>query len=185
MGSLFTNRSVRRMTPSLKLRPSSMFEPRPRVISTLPPPMSTAREISPRVLVPYAAARWMSRASSVPEITRARMPVCCSMACRNSPPFSASRTALVATATVSSTPCDSASRRNFDSTWSAACMASGVSARPSRPPAPRRTISFSRSITSNDRSGRTRTTIMWTELVPMSMAASRIIMVEPRFRSPL
>ena len=32
-------------------------------------------------------------------------------------------------------------------------MASGVSARPSRPPAPRRTISFSRSMTSNDRSG--------------------------------
>ena len=34
----------------------------------------------------------------VPEMTRARMPVCWSMALRNSPPFSASRTALVATA---------------------------------------------------------------------------------------
>ena len=34
-------------------------------------------------------------------------------------------------------------------------MASGVSARPSSPPAPRRTISFSRSMTSKDRSGRT------------------------------
>ena len=70
--------------------------------------------------------------------------------------------------------CDSASRRNFDSTCSAACMASGVSARPSRPPAPSRTISFSRSMTSKDRSGRTCTTIMWSELVPMSMAARRI-----------
>src|SRR5581483_992689 len=57
---------------------------------------------------------------------------------------------------------------------SAACIASGVSARPSRPPAPSRTMSFSRSITSNDKSGRTRTTIMCRELVPMSMAAMRI-----------
>ena len=72
-------------------------------------------------------------------------------------------------------PCDSARRLNLDSTWSAACMASGVSARPSRPPAPSRTISFSRSMTSNERSGRTCTTIMWMEFVPMSMAAIRII----------
>jgi hypothetical protein len=40
----------------------------------------------------------MSRASSVPEITLARIPVCVTIACRNSPPFSASRTALVAPA---------------------------------------------------------------------------------------
>jgi len=33
---------------------------------------------------------------------------------------------------------------------------------------------FSRSMTSNDRSARTRTTSMWTELVPMSIAAMRI-----------
>jgi len=39
-------------------------------------------------------------------------------------------------------------------------IASWVSALPSRPPDPRRTISFSRSMTSKDRSGRTRTTIM-------------------------
>ena len=96
------------------------------------------------------------------------------IAWRNSPPFSASRVALVATAMISSTRCDSARRRNFDSTCSAACIASGVSARPSRPPAPSRTISFSRSMTSNERSGRTCTTIMWSELVPMSMAAMRM-----------
>src|ERR1043166_5223437 len=59
-------------------------------------------------------------------------------------------------------------------TCSAACVASGVSALPSRPPAPSRTISFSRSMTSKDRSARTRTTIMCREFVPMSMAASRI-----------
>ena len=83
-------------------------------------------------------------------------------------------TALVAAAMISSTSCDSASRRNFDSACSAACIAVGVSARPSRPPAPSRTMSFSRSMTSNDRSGRTCTTIMWIELVPMSMAAMRM-----------
>ena len=53
-------------------------------------------------------------------------------------------------------------------------MASGVSARPSRPPAPSRTICFSRSMTSNDRSAWTCTTIMCSEFVPMSMAASRM-----------
>ncbi len=35
-----------------------------------------------------------------------------------------------------STWCDSARRLNFDRTWSASLMASGVSAVPSRPPAP-------------------------------------------------
>src|SRR4029077_2898796 len=107
-------------------------------------------------------------------MTRARIPVFSTMAWRNSLPFSASRVALVATAMIWSTRCESASRRNLESTWSAACIASGVSARPSRPPAPSRTISFSRSMTSNDRSGRTRTTIMCSEFVPISMAAIRI-----------
>src|SRR5438045_809149 len=117
----------------------------------------------------------MSFASSVPEITRARMPVSSTIFLRKSLPFSASRVALVATAMISSTPCESASRRNFDITCSAACMASGVSARPSSPPAPSRIISFSRSMTSNERSARTRTTIMCRELVPMSMAARRMV----------
>ena len=35
-------------------------------------------------------------------------------------------------------------------------------------------MSFSRSMTSNERSGRTFTTIMWMEFVPMSMAARRM-----------
>src|SRR3954469_13947581 len=91
-----------------------------------------------------------------------------------SPPLSASRVALVAAATISSTLWDSARRRNFVRVWSAAAIADGVRLRPSSPPAPRRTISFSLSMTSNDRSGRTWTTIMCTELVPMSIAAMRI-----------
>src|SRR4029079_8609539 len=65
-------------------------------------------------------------------------------------------------------------RRNFASVCSAAVIAVEVRLRPSSPPAPRRTISFSLSMTSKDRSGLTRTTIMWIELVPMSMAALRM-----------
>ena len=53
-------------------------------------------------------------------------------------------------------------------------MADGVRLRPSSPPAPSRTMSFSRSTTSNERSGLTWTTIMWMELVPISMAAMRM-----------
>ena len=102
-----------------------------------------------------------------------RMPVSCITVLRKSPPFSASRVALVAAAIISSTPCESASRLNFESACRAALIASVVKALPSRPPAPSRTIAFSRSTTSNEKSGRTRTTIMWTELVPMSIAASR------------
>src|SRR5262245_19077649 len=107
-------------------------------------------------------------------MTRGRMPVSRSSRARNSPPFRASRVALVAAATISSTWCESAIRLNFESACNAAFIASGVRARPSRPPAPSRTIAFSRSVTSKERSGRTRTTIMWTEFVPISIAAMRI-----------
>ncbi len=108
----------------------------------------------------------------MPLMIRARMPVRRSIARRNAPPFSASRVALVATARISSTSWDRASRANFESACSAAVIASGVSFLPSSPPAPSRTISFSRSMTSKEKSGRTRTTIMCTEFVPMSIAAS-------------
>ena len=103
-----------------------------------------------------------------------RMPVSRPTSAMKSPPFSASRVALVAAATISSTLCDSASRLNLASVCRAAAMAVGVMLRPSRPPAPSRTMSFSRSMTSKDRSGRTFTTIMWIEFVPMSMAARRM-----------
>ena len=84
---------------------------------------------------------------------RGRMPVWRSISASSSPPFSASRVALVAAARISSTWCDRASRSNFDSACSAAVIASRVILRPSRPPAPSRTISFSRSITSKEKSG--------------------------------
>ncbi len=49
-----------------------------------------------------------------------RIPVCRSTSAMKSPPLSDSRVALVAQATISSTLCDSAMRRNLDSVWSAA-----------------------------------------------------------------
>jgi hypothetical protein len=53
---------------------------------------------------------------------------------------------------------------------------------PSRPPAPRRTIAFSRSMISNEKSGRISTTIMWIELVPMSIAATACAYYNDSFR---
>ena len=91
---------------------------------------------------------------------RARTPVWRAIVFRKAPPLPASRVALVAAARISSTWCERAMRSNFDSACSAATCADRVSLRPSRPPAPSRTISFSRSMTSNEKSGRTRTTIM-------------------------
>jgi hypothetical protein len=40
------------MTPSLKLRPSSIAAPAPRVTSTLPPPMSMTTATSRGTLMP-------------------------------------------------------------------------------------------------------------------------------------
>src|SRR5260221_4079302 len=116
----------------------------------------------------------MSRPPTLPKMTRIWMPVGFATSAMKPPPLSASRMAEVATATISSTLWESASRRNLARVCSAAVTAVGVRLRPSSPPAPRRTISFSLSMTSKDRSGRTRTTIMWIELVPMSMAAMRM-----------
>ena len=56
-GSLFTSRSVSRMTPILKLFDIRKRSAVPSVISTLPPPMSmTTAERAP-TLTPYMAAR--------------------------------------------------------------------------------------------------------------------------------
>ena len=82
------------------------------------------------------------------------------MRARNSPPLGASRVALVAAARMVSTSCESAMRLKVVSARRAPAVASAVSDLPSSPPAPSRTIAFSRSTTSKERSSRTRTTIM-------------------------
>src|SRR5262249_28366627 len=112
-------------------------------------------------------------------------PVSRSTSAMKSPPLSDSRVALVAAAMISSTLCDSASRLNLVKVCSAEVMAVGVRLRPSKPPAPSRALSFSRSTTSNERSCLTWTTIIWMELVPMSMAAMRMWGVGPGHRAQL
>ncbi len=103
------------MTPILKLPPASMRSAVPSVISVLPPPMSITtggplrdvdrvgrREVDQACLL--RARRSPARADPSSRRTVAT----------NSAPFSASRTALVAAATISSTPWDAAMRMNFD-----------------------------------------------------------------------
>ena len=51
-GSVRTNRSVSRMTPALKLRPTDMCVAVPTVTSTLPPPMSTTTAVLPPTSTP-------------------------------------------------------------------------------------------------------------------------------------
>ena len=75
----------------------------------------------------YTAARCTSRASSTPEMTRTLRPVRSTTWARNSPPFCASRTALVAAASTSSTCLESASWRNRWSVSRAAAWAPSAS----------------------------------------------------------
>ena len=89
---------------------------------------------------------------------------------RNSSWFSASRTALVATARMGA-PEMSAIWRKRASAATPLSMASAASTFMSPPPDPRRTISFSLPTTSNRSSPATRATTRWKEFVPTSIAA--------------
>ena len=81
----------------------------PITYSVLPPPMSITSAVSVRRR-PAVAPRKVSRASSSPEMVRASIPKRSRRSSANSGPFSASRTALVATATIRSAPWSSISR---------------------------------------------------------------------------
>ena len=93
----------------------------PSVISTLPPPMSMTTAVRAADVDAVAG-----REVDEPRFLSARRsrgrgcPVCRSTSAMKSPPLSASRVALVAPATISSTLWDSAMRRNLESVWSAA-----------------------------------------------------------------
>ncbi len=113
----------------------------------------------------------MRRASLSPDATRGQMPVSRPTCSRKSSPFRASRTAEVATATILSTRWFRASCLYFRRTARPRFIAAAESIPRARVPAPRRTISFSRSFTSNPPEPCTSTTTMWMELLPMSMAA--------------
>ncbi len=87
-------RRVRRMAPSLRL-PAARVSPRsPTRISVLPPPMSMSTRRWSNTGTACRTPRWMSRASSTPEITSTSMPASSRTRSRNSLAFSASRTAL-------------------------------------------------------------------------------------------
>jgi len=113
----------------------------------------------------------MRRASSIPEITSTSTPASSRARRTNSSWFSASRTALVATARTGASEM-SAICLNRCRVATPRAMAAADSRFMSPPPEPRRTISFSRVMTSKRPSPATRATTMWIELVPTSMAAS-------------
>ena len=96
----------------------------PRVTSTLPPPMSmTTADVAGDVDAVDRGQMDEPRFFGAGDDAE-RMPVCAVDRLREIRRRSRLRaSALVATATISSTWCDSASRLNFDSTWSAACIA--------------------------------------------------------------
>ena len=71
--------------------------------SVLPPPMSITSVCAPAAR-PLVAPRKVNRASSSPEMVRGSMPKRAPISSRKARPFSASRMALVATATTRSAP---------------------------------------------------------------------------------
>ena len=172
-------RRLRRMAPSLRLPAARVSPFSPTRISVLPPPMSISTRRWSNTGTAWSTPRWMRRASSTPEMTSTSTPASSRARSRNSWAFSASRTALVATAWMSAS-WTAAMRARRSRATTPRSMASGVRRFMSPEPDPRRTISFSRAMTSKagpagpstPSTSSTRATTMWNEFVPMSMAAS-------------
>ena len=164
-------RSVRRTAPSLKLRAASVSPRSPITISVDPPPMSTNSARFSNTGTAWSTPRWISRASSSPEITS--ISTCASSLARRmkTSALAASRVALVATARRATTPWLSAIRRMRCRQAIARSIASGAISFMSVPPWPRRTTSFSRLTISKPSSPVRRATTMWKLLVPRSRAA--------------
>ena len=112
--------------------------------------------------------KWMSRASSTPEMTSTTMDASLSARSIKTSAFLASRTALVAIAR-SSAPWTSAIRRMLRSAMTPRSIASGLSSFMSPEPSPSRTISFSRAITSKPE-WVARAITRWKLFVPISSA---------------
>src|SRR5882724_5297544 len=159
------------MAPTLRLRAASISPPRPTMNSVLPPPMSTTSTCCSNTGTAWSTPRWISRASSTPEITSTPTLALARAASRKSSRFSASRTALVATAWTSA-PKVSAMRRNRPRAATPRSMASGWSSFMSPDPVPSRTTSLSRARISNRLFPVGRATTRWKLLVPMSIAAT-------------
>ncbi len=168
-------RSVSRTAPSLKLRAARVSPRSPTSTSVEPPPMSTSSRRRSKTGTAWSTPRWMSRASSTPEITSTSMPASSRARARNTSAFSASRTALVATARTVP-PWLSAMRRIRRSAPMPRSTASSPRRFMSPPPWPSRTVSFSRVTTSKLVVSRsppcTRATTRWKLFVPRSSAAT-------------
>ena len=103
-------RAVRRIAPSLRLRAASTSPRSPMRSSVEPPPMSTSMSRLSKTGTACSTPRWMRRASSIPEMTSTSTPASSWARRTNTSWFSASRTALVATARIEA-PSASATRR--------------------------------------------------------------------------
>ncbi len=167
------NRSVIRIAPNgnesrRSTRPSaanaSSSDPPPISITTLRPTPSSKCA---------SADRNARRASSSPSRMRGRSPASRRRRARNAWPLLASRTALVATASMRLAPSCRASVaiRVRASTAASVLASSSLPLTPS--PAPRRGAAFISSTTRMVPSGETSATICRIELDPMSMAAMR------------
>ena len=88
-------RSVRRTAPTFRLRAAMVSPLSPISSSVEPPPMSTSSRRRSKTGTAWSTPRWISRASSTPEITSTWTPASWRARSRNSLEFVASRTALV------------------------------------------------------------------------------------------
>ncbi len=109
-GSVVIQSLVRRLAPSGSDATASGSSSIPEATSSEPPPMSMTSSRPEDQPNQRRAARKVSRASSSPVITLICVPVCLRILARTCSPFTASRTAEVANAMMSSTPLSSAMR---------------------------------------------------------------------------
>jgi hypothetical protein len=107
-GSVLSQSLVRLPAPSGSEATASGSSSRPEATSSEPPPMSITSSLPEDQPNQRRAARKVSLASSSPVITLICAPVCSRILARTCSPFTASRTAEVAKAIMSSTPLSSA-----------------------------------------------------------------------------
>ena len=158
-------RFVSRSAPSLRLATASRLPRSPTMSSVLPPPMSHTSARRSKIGNAWSTPRWMRRASSTPDTISTSIPASRCTRSRKSSWFSASRTALVATARTGASKL-SAIRRQRASAATPRSIASSSRRVMSPEPVPSRTISFSRVSTSKWSSSPSRATTRCTRVGP-------------------
>src|SRR5215213_3192364 len=171
-GSLFRKRSVCRTEPIWVDSWNSGRSPgRPTTYSVEPPPMSMTT-VSRSSARPAVAPTKVRRASSSPEIVRASTPYVSRRWSRNAAPFSASRMALVATATMRSAPSRSITRRYSAIAAATRPIASSASRPVRSTPWPRVVMVVRLSSSTTPPSASRSATSRRVVFVPMSMTAT-------------